>query len=51
VDQLTHTLLLGIENGLYQYLEGGILGLQAVDVFLVDAFASVVGMRSIFALG
>lgn len=49
--QLADVVLLGIEYGLYQNLECRILCLEAVDILLVNAFASMVRVRGILAVG
>lgn len=51
LDDGGHVVLVGVEDGLYQHLEGGAAGLHAVDLFPVDALSAVVRVWVVHALG
>lgn len=51
LDDGGHVVLVGVEDGLYQHLEGRAAGLHAVDLFPVDALSAVVRVRVVHALG
>ena len=49
MNEVHDILLISIEDSLHQDLKGRVLGLEIVDILLVDALSSMVCMWSIFA--